>query len=97
MAEMSFLESPLTSQLKLADDTHGKDGLLQLAYIALSGKCSWDRSVLKLLSQARLLLQTVDTAYLLSLTQKTFRTDCLTTVGVLYPFDILAPRTSSPC
>ena len=30
-------------------------------------------------------------------TQKTFRTDCLTTVGVLYPFGILAPRTLSPC
>ena len=45
MAEMSFLDSPLTSQLKLADDTHGKDGLLQLAYIALSGKCSWGRSL----------------------------------------------------
>ena len=33
----------------------------------------------------------------MAITQKTFRTDCLTTVGVLYPFDILAPRTSSPC
>ena len=32
MAEMSFPESPLTSQLKLADDTHEKDELLQLAY-----------------------------------------------------------------
>ena len=49
---MSFLDSPLTSQLKLADDTHRKDGLLQLAYIALSGKSSWDRCVMKLLSQA---------------------------------------------
>ena len=64
---MSFLDSPLTSQLKLADDTHRKDGLLQLAYIALSGKSSWDRCVMKLLSQAGLLLQTADTAYLLSL------------------------------